>query len=266
MNLLAIDIGNTSIKFGLFLEGVLEPVISISGTDEPALRETLRKEWAKVPISTISTEGKKNGVILVSSVKNEWTELLGGIVQEELNEQIKEIGIEKDIPFPIKAAVEFPAEVGADRILSAAAAFIVEGDAVVVADFGTAVTIDLVDEHGEFIGGIIAPGIETMLNSMSKQAEKLPEIKFEKPLMPYGQNTKEAMACGAYYSAIGLLEFTVRKYSDEIGKWPRTIITGGHGQLIKDGCDFAEVYVPNLVIQGIALAYRVYLDDLGENA
>jgi type III pantothenate kinase len=146
-------------------------------------------------------------------------------------------------------------------VVSAAAAYAVVKDAVVVADFGTAVTIDLVDEKGTFLGGVICPGFEISAEALKKNTAQLPKVKVTRPKTPYGKTTSQAISCGLYYSAVGVLEEVIRRYAEEIGRWPQTIITGAAAELIKDDCDFIDSYVPNLVVKGIALAYRKHIEE-----
>ena len=160
----------------------------------------------------------------------------------------------------MKLTVEQPEKVGTDRIVSAAAAYSVVESAVVVADFGTAVTIDLVDDRGVFCGGAIFPGFELSAKALNQNTTQLPKIEVKKPKLPFGKNTSEAINCGLYYSAIAALQEIIRRYAEKIGTWPQTVITGAAAKVIKDDCEFIDSYVPNLVVKGIALAYQKYIE------
>ncbi|MEJ2703120.1 MAG: type III pantothenate kinase, partial [Sedimentisphaerales bacterium] len=141
-----------------------------------------------------------------------------------------------------------------------AAAFAVVEDAVVVADFGTAVTIDLVDQNGVFLGGVICPGFEISAKALRDNTAQLPNVKVVKPAAPYGKNTADAINCGLYYSIVGALEEIIRRYAEELGQWPQTIITGSGAKTIVSDCEFIDNYVPNLVVKGIVLAYQKHLE------
>ena len=258
MNLIAVDIGNTNVSIGLFLKGREQFVDSVPGKSKDKLTECIRSAWEKIPISKSSKEKKRDGVIVVSSVKPVWTTLLRNIVKNALGEKILLIG--KNIPYPINLSVAESSKVGADRILSAAAAYSVVEEAVVVADFGTAVTIDLVDQKGVFVGGVICPGFEISAEALKKNTAQLPKVKVTRPELPFGKDTTQAIRAGLYYSAIATLQETIRRYAEKIGRWPHTVITGAAAELIKDDCDFIDSYVPNLVVKGIALAYRKYIE------
>ena len=258
MNLIAVDIGNTNINIGLFFEGEEKFIKSITGRSMKKLTDLFKSTWSQIPVAGRSKEKKRDGVIVVSSVKPQWTEKVEKIAKQTLGERIYIIG--KDIPLPIQISVAEPDKIGIDRVVSAAAAYAVVNDAVVVADFGTAVTIDLVDERGVFLGGVICPGFEISSQALKKSTAQLPKVKVTRPKTPYGRTTAEAISCGLYYSAVGTLEAVVSRYAEIIGKWPQTILTGSAAKIIKDDCDFIDSYVPNLVVKGIALAYRKYIE------
>jgi type III pantothenate kinase len=262
MNIIAIDIGNTNIDVGLFLDGKEEFIKSIPGGSRAKLTNCLKSAWETIPVIESSKENKRDGVIVVSSVKPAWTNVIKEIVQTSLDEEILIIG--KDIPLPIQLWVDEPDMVGTDRVISAAAAYDVVGDAVVVADFGTAVTIDLVDQNGIFLGGAICPGFEISAKALRDYTAQLPNIKITKPKTPYGKNTVDAINCGLYYSIVGALQEIIRRYAEKFGKWPQTIITGSGAKVIAGDCEFIDNYVPNLVVKGIVLAYNKYIEQKAE--
>ncbi len=275
MNIIAVDIGNTNIDIGLFLDGKEQFIKSIPGSSRTKLKSCLKSAWGKIPIAESSKEKKRDGVIVLSSVKPDWTRLVQQITKDELGEKVYLIG--KDIPLPMTLSVDEPDKVGTDRVVSAAAAYAVVEGAVVVADFGTAVTIDLVDEMGVFLGGVICPGFEISAKALKentcclvlrresqRQAAQLPKTTITKPKTPFGKNTAEAINCGLYYSAIGMLEEVIRRYAEKIGRWPRTIITGSAAKTIKEDCNFIDSFVPNLVVKGIVLAYKKYIAEKTE--
>jgi type III pantothenate kinase len=262
MNIIAIDIGNTNIGIGLFLEGKEEFIRTIPGESRSELGECLTDAWEKIPVLETSIEGKRHGAIVISSVKPAWTEQIRRIVEEGLNEKIQVVG--EDIPLPIKLWVDEPHKVGTDRVVAAAAAYAVVEGAVVVADLGTAVTIDLVDEHGVFQGGVIVPGFDISAQALKDHTAQLPKVTVHQPSGPYGKNTADAINCGLYYSIIGAMEEIVRRYAEQIGRWPQTLMTGSGAEVIKDDCPFVDNYVPHLVIKGIVLAYMKYVEGKSE--
>jgi type III pantothenate kinase len=262
MNVIAIDIGNTNIVIALFLDNKEHFIETVSGQEMEKLSGILKSAWEKIPIAKSSKEKRRDGVIVVSSVKPGWTEEIAKIVKENFDEKMRVIG--KDVPLPMNLWVDEPEKVGTDRVVSAAAAYDVVGDAVVVADFGTAVTIDLVDQNGIFLGGVICPGFEICAKALRDYTAQLPNIKVTRPKGPYGKNTVDAINCGLYYSIIGTLQEVVRRYADDLGRWPQTIITGSGAKTIYSDCDFVDDYVPNLVVKGVFLAYKKYVETMQE--
>jgi type III pantothenate kinase len=258
MNLIAIDIGNTNIGTGVFLDGEERFIKTVAGEATAELTEILKSAWEMMPVSESSKEGKRDGVIVASSVKPAWTEMIRDIVRKTLGENV--LLINKDVPFPIELSLTEPESVGTDRVLAASAAYAVVEQAVVVADFGTAVTIDLVDDRGVFCGGVILPGFEMSANALHNHTAQLPKVTVTKPKWPFGKNTVDAINAGLYYSAISSLQEIVRRYAETLGAWPQTIITGSGAKLIKDDCEFVDNYVPDLVIKGIALAYSKFIE------
>jgi type III pantothenate kinase len=259
MNLIAIDIGNTNVTIGLYLGDEEQFIKSIPGRSRKELTSALVSAWGKIPVVKSSKEKKRNGVVVVSSVKPAWTKLVRQIVKDNLGEKILLIG--KDIPLPMTLWVDEPDKVGTDRVVAAAAAYAVVGDAVAIADFGTAVTIDLVDDKGIFLGGVICPGFEIGAKALNKNTAQLPKIKVTRPEAPFGKNTTEAINCGLYFSAVAALQEVTRRYAEKIGRWPHTVLTGSAAATIKDDCEFIDSWVPNLVIKGIVLAYRKYIEE-----
>lgn len=258
MNIIAIDIGNTNIAVGLYLKDEEQFVKSLPGDATAELTELLTSTWEMIPVAKSSKEGKRDGVIVASSVKPAWTEVIRDIAKNALGEKL--LLISKDIPYPIVLSINEQQSVGTDRVLAASAAYAVTEHAVVVADFGTAVTIDLVDDRGVFCGGVILPGFEMSANALHNHTAQLPKVTVKKPQWPFGKNTTEAINAGLYYSAVSTLQEIVRRYAEVLGTWPQTVITGAGAKLIKDDCEFADNYVPDLVIKGIVLAYRKYIE------
>ena len=257
MNLIAIDIGNTRIKAAFYLNDTEQQLVRVSPADadfESHFARFLSDCWDQVPLVKSAAAPTKDAAIVVSSVNPDVTERVRRICADELGEKIKIIG--QDIPLPIETSVESPFEVGTDRLVTAAAAYSVVEDAVVVADFGTAVTIDLVDESGVFVGGTISPGFGMALDAMHDYTAKLPQVAMQKPTSTYGVNTVEAMRAGVYWAAVGLLETLCRKYAEELGRWPHVILTGGGAALFKDDCEFVDSYVPDLAVRGIMIACK----------
>jgi type III pantothenate kinase len=260
MNIIAIDIGNTNIKTAFYLDDEEKFIRSLDG-DAPDIREELtkilRESWEQIPLVRNAMEHIHEGVIVASSVKPAWTEMVEQTAQAAIRERILLIG--RDIPLPMETGVENPQQVGTDRVVASAAAYAVVEDAVAIASFGTAVTIDLVDEDGVFRGGVIAPGFAMGAKALHEGTAQLPLVKIGPPQGGYGANTEQAINAGLFYSAAGLLRTVVEKYAEEIGKWPHVIVTGAAAGILKDECEFVDSWVPNLAVRGIVIAYKKYV-------
>lgn len=267
MNLIAIDIGNTNIKVGFYLDDEETLFRSVDGNSsdiELQITDILNECWDRAPLVESAKEPIKECILVASSVRPEWTELVQNVIKEELGQKLLVIGT--DVPLPIETAVDDALALGTDRLVTAAAAYSVVEDAVVIADFGSAVTIDLVDEEGTFVGGTISPGFDLSLEAMHSGTAKLPKVEMKKPKQIYGANTEEAMRAGVYWSAVGLLETICRKYAEQVGKWPQVILTGGAAAMIKDDCEFVDSWVSNLALRGIIIAYKKHLFEQAEIA
>ena len=262
MNLIAIDIGNTNIKIGLFLNDSQTFIKSIKGENTQELFDVILEAWEQVPFAKRAKEPVREGVIIVSSVKPDWTDVIEKICKDAINEKIQLVG--RDINLPMEMGVDNAMQVGTDRVVAAAAAYAVVQDAVVVADFGSAITIDLVDEQGVFLGGVIAPGFGIAAKSLSEHTAQLPLVEVKTPKDPIGASTEDAINAGLYFSAVGLLRAVAEKYAEQIGRWPQTIITGADAEIIKKDCDFVDTWVSNLTVTGIVLAFKKHLDDQAE--
>jgi len=259
MNAITLDIGNTNIDIAFFLNDAEKFIKTAPVCDIDAVLEILEQALRETPVVKSSKEGKKDIFLLGCSVNPDIAERIELLVEEEFGEKIKLVG--RDIPVPIETSLDNVMKTGMDRLVSAAAAFAVVEDAVVVADFGSAVTIDLVDEQGVFLGGVIAPGLEIGAKALSEYTSQLPEVKVHKPKDVYGSNTVDAINTGLVYSAVGLLKTVVENYANQLGKWPHTVVTGGSAEIIKDLCSFVDSWVPHLVVKGILLAWKKHLSD-----
>jgi type III pantothenate kinase len=260
MNIIAIDIGNTNIKLAFYLDDEEKFIRSLEG-DAPdvcqQLAGALRESWEQIPLVRSAVEHVHEGVIVASSVKPVWTEMVEQTVKTALGEKVLLIG--RDIPLPMETGVENSLQVGTDRIVAAAAAYAVVEDAAVVADFGTAITVDLVDADGVFRGGVIAPGFALGARALHEGTAQLPLVKVSPPQGGYGASTEQAINAGLFYSAAGLLRTVVEKYAEELGKWPHVIVSGASAGILKDECEFVDSWVPNLAVRGIVIAYKKYI-------
>ena len=197
---------------------------------------------------------KIDGIIVASVVPNIMHALLGGI-ERYLGKKPLIVG--PGIKSGIKIVTENPKEIGPDRIVDAVAAYEKYGGPVLVIDFGTATTYDLVNDKGEFCAGITAPGIRISAKALWEDTAKLPEIEIRRPASILAQNTVTSMQAGLVYGQIGQTEYIINQVRIESGyENMRVIATGGLGSIIADETDSIEIYDRTLTLDGLRFIYR----------
>ncbi|MDB2415308.1 type III pantothenate kinase, partial [Rickettsiales bacterium] len=152
--------------------------------------------------------------------------------------------------------IDRPSEVGADRLVNAVAAYKKFGGNVIVIDFGTATTFDVVDENGDYVGGVISPGIDLSIQALQMAAAKLPEVSIIRPEKVIGTSTISAMQSGVYWGYLGLIEGIASRIKKEQAKEMTIIATGGLAGLFYGGSDLIEHCEPDLTIYGLQYIYQ----------
>src|SRR5207244_13608699 len=148
--------------------------------------------------------------------------------------------VDNKLDFGLTIKYNPPSDVGADRIVDAVAAVHRYGAPCIVVDFGTATTFDAINKDGEYLGGVITPGITISSDALFERAAKLPRVEIKRPQNVVGSSTVEAMQSGLYHGYVGLVDGILRKMVDELGGSPRVIATGGLAPLIETGSEFIE--------------------------
>ena len=251
--LLTIDVGNTNITLGVFenekLKGTFRMTTKRSRTsDEYGFNICGILEHRNIMPQDIKD------VIIASVVPDIMHSLTSGIIKY-LN--IKPIIVSAGIKTGIRIVTENPKEIGPDRIVDAVAGYEQYGGPIIVVDFGTATTYDLIGEKGTFEAGITAPGIETAGRSLWGGAAMLPAIEIRKPKSILAQETISSMQAGLVYGAIGQTEYIVQKIKEECGYDNiKVVATGGLGKIIADETDCIDIYDPDLTLTGLRLIYN----------
>ena len=251
--LLTVDVGNTNITFGVFngenLECTFRMTSKLPRTSDEygfSMVELLRQ----FDVSPSQIEG----AIVASVVPNIMHSLVGGI---EKYIKRKPLIVGPGLKTGIKIITENPKEIGPDRIVDAVAAFEIYGVPILVRDFGTATTYDIVNENGEFIAGITAPGIRISAAALWEGTAKLPEIEIKKPESILAGNTITSMQAGLVYGQIGQTEYIVNQVKKESGYDKlRVVATGGLGSLIANETDCIEEYNRTLTLHGLRFIYE----------
>jgi type III pantothenate kinase len=155
----------------------------------------------------------------------------------------------------MKLLVDKPDEVGADRIVNAVAAFARYAGPAVVVDFGTATTFDCVAQSGDYLGGVIAPGLGISSEALFLRAARLPRVEIACPSKVIGRSTVTAMQSGLFHGYVGLVDGILAKLMEEMGGDPRVLATGGLAELIATGSRFIEETDANLTLEGLRLLH-----------
>jgi type III pantothenate kinase len=156
----------------------------------------------------------------------------------------------------MRILMKTPTEVGADRIVNAVAAFDAYGGPCIVVDFGTATTFDVISEGGDYLGGVISPGIEVSMEALTSRAAKLVKIDVAEPPQVIGKSTVEGLQSGAVYGFAGQVEGIVHAIAGELGADPHVVATGGLAELIARHTDVIEAVDPFLTLRGIEMILR----------
>ena len=246
INLVVLNLGNSRLTVGSFTAGEPGPVVRVPNADPSAWVEPIAEAWNLI-------ERRDNAAIVAAGVNPPLAKALEDAVQEAADRRVVWVG--KDLELPIKVLTEHPEQTGVDRVLNVAAAYEQIGNACVVVDAGTAVTVDVCNEQGEFLGGAIAPGVKMQLDALHGGTAQLPEVRFAAPAGPFGDTTEEAMLHGVYHGVRGMVKELAEHYAVQLGRWPEIIATGGDAKLLFDGWELIHAISPDLTLYGIALAY-----------
>ena len=250
-HILVIDIGNTSTSFGYFKNGRLKKTcrLKVSGRPRgaPLRLQKLKKNF---PIGEIETA-------VIASVVPDATRDLKKAIFKQLGLKSLEAGI--DFPIPIKNCYKKPKQVGIDRLINAAAGFHQFKKDLIIIDFGTAITFDVVTKNGAYLGGVIAPGIEISLEALYRKTALLPKIRLTHSKNIIGKNTVESIRIGCSFGIAGLCERIVHEIKKDLQIKPLVIATGGYANFVSKYLRIIDRVEPHLILNGLLLSYQSYL-------
>ncbi len=260
--LLVIDVGNTNTVLGVFSRA--------DGADASQRPGQLVANW-RVATSRTSTvdeygvlfrnlfsmaglEPKEIGGIVISSVVPPLDPVLRQVCERYFN--LRPLYIEPGIKTGMPVHYDNPAEVGADRIVNGVAAFEKFGGPCIVVDFGTATTFDCVSAKGEYLGGVICPGIGISADALFERTARLPRVEIRKPARVIGSNTVGSLQSGLYYGYLGLVDGILELLLGELGPETHVIATGGLGSMIGTGSKYIKHVDDLLTLEGLRIIWE----------
>ena len=251
--LLAIDIGNTGISLGIFDGGRLKVAWQLASeihrmADEYGVLLLNLLERQKLPKSKIT------GVSLCSVVPP-LVRTFDEMCQKHLD--IQPLVVEAGVKTGMRIRLDNPREVGPDRVVNAVAAQNLYGKPVIVIDFGTATTFDVVSHEGDYLGGAIAPGISIASEALFTCTAMLPRIELTRPKQIIGRNTVSAMQSGIIFGYISLIEGMIQRIEKELGSKAKVVATGGQAYTIAKEVPAIDVINADLTLIGLRLIYEM---------
>jgi len=240
--LLAIDIGNTNISFGIFLGSKIIKRFGIP-------TKNYRLSQLKRLLGRINIDNS-----IICSVVPKSTVILEKDLRRFLDKSPILVG--KDIIVPIKNLYRKPKQVGEDRLVNAYAAVRLYGTPLIIVDFGTAITFDVVSKNKEYLGGMIVPGLQISLDALSERTALLPKTKLNKPKEFIGRDTKNSILSGIVYGFAALTDDLVVRIKNKIGENSKVIATGGNINLIGNYCKQLDRIDRDLTLKGLYFIYK----------
>ena len=244
--LLAIDIGNSTTKLGVFEREKLITRLSI-----PTGRH---QTGDQIDDSISENLNYPFDAVIISSVVPETNDAFEKFCEKRF--QLTPVFVDNKLNFGLKILYNPPENLGIDRAVAAFAAREKYGAPVIVCDFGTATTIDLVNASGEFAGGIITPGIATLADSLFQKTSKLPRVEIKKPASVIGHSTVGSIQSGIYFGYVGLVKGILQEMFQTVGATPKVVATGGFAAMLAESVEEIEIVDENLMLEGLRRIYE----------
>jgi len=250
--LLAIDQGNTNTVFAIFRGDDLVGQWRIA-----TKAERTADEFAVWLHQLMALDGLDAGDVkdaIVASVVPHALFDLRTLCRKHFGCEAIVVGEDAELGIPLR--IDDPREAGADRLVNAVGAYTRFGGPLIVIDFGTATTFDVIDEDGGFAGGVFAPGIHLALDAMHRISARLPHIGVDKPETVIGTNTVACMQSGIYWGYVSLIEGMVKRIRAEYGKPMQVVATGGLAALFNAATDTIDAFDPEITVRGLLEIWR----------
>lgn len=250
--LLAIDVGNTNIVFAVCDNGQVKGQWRMATDRHRTADEYVA--WLMFHMERAGITPKQLTGSILASVVPDANFSLRALCHSLTGKYPLVVG-DADVKLPMKVKIDNPQELGADRLVNAIAAWDKYKNAHIIIDFGTATTFDVVDAKGDYIGGVIAPGVNLSLEALQNAAAKLPSVAIKNPGNVIGKHTISAMQSGIYFGYIGLIEGIVARISKELGQPMPVVATGGLAPLYAKETNIIQHVDAELTIRGLQLIY-----------
>ena len=240
--LLAIDIGNTNITFGLFRGKKLIKRFNI-----PTKKYTIQN--LRNSLDEIAIDDS-----IICSVVPKMLHILNRDLIKLSDKKPRIVG--EDVQVPVRNLYRYPKQVGSDRLVNTYAAIMLYGAPLIIIDFGTAITFDVISTRNEYLGGMILPGLGISLDVLVERTALLPEVRLNKPREFIGRSTKNSMLSGIIYGFAVLTDELTNRIRNKIGKRARIIGTGGDIRIIGKYCKSIDEINQDLTLMGLNLIYH----------
>lgn len=251
--LLTIDIGNTNITFGLYEREELGPRWRIR-----TIHDKMPDEYGALMLQLFAHRGYEAGDItgvIIASVVPPLTQAFQEASRSYLG--LEPLLVDAGVRTGVRIRYDDPRQVGADRVVDAAAVKALYGVPACVVDFGTGTTFDAVSADGDYLGGAIAPGVGIAAQALFERTAKLPRVELSRPPSPIGRNTPHAMQSGLLFGYVGLVEGMVARFKEELGPETTVVATGGLAEVIAEETEVIDVVAPWLTLHGLRIIYEL---------
>lgn len=251
--LLTVDIGNTNIAFGLYEGDRLGPRWRIR-----TIHDKMPDEYGILMVQLFRHGGYGAGdvtAVAVASVVPPLTQAFAEVSRAYLRQD--PLIVDAGVRTGVEIRYDDPRQVGADRVVDAAAVRVLYGVPACVVDFGTGTTFDALSAEGHYLGGAIAPGIGIAAQALFERTAKLPRVELTRPPAAIGRNTPHAMQSGLLFGYVSLVEGMVARFKEELGRETRVIATGGLAETIAAETAIIDVVDPWLTLHGLRIVYEL---------
>lgn len=251
--LLSVDIGNTTITLGLYDGEAPGPRWRLE-----TVRTRLADEYGLMLLALLSNAGIPKEAVTDAAISSVVPPLTGTwleVCQRTLG--VEPLVVGTGVRTGVRILYDDPRQVGADRIVNAAAVKAIFGGPACVVDFGTGTTFDALSDSGDYLGGAIAPGIGIAAEALHVRAAKLPRVDLVRPPFAIGRNTEHALQSGLLFGYVGLVEGMVERFRRELGPKMKVVATGGYCELLARETPVLSILAPWLTLDGLRIVYAL---------